>query len=273
MLTGDSSLLLFRPLVHERKIMDLQLAKKTALITGGSKGIGQATAHVLAEEGCSLILVAREKATLDQTADAIRGKYQVNVTTIPADLSTEAAVVKVAKEAGAIDILVNNAGAIPPGGLLDVDNETWRRAWDLKVFGFISLTRAIYPSMAARRSGVIINIIGSAGEKFPPAYIAGATGNASLMAFTRALGRASSADGIRVVAINPAGTETDRHIMLLRDQAQRQLGDPERWRELDKKLPFGRAAHPSEIAYAAAFLASPRSGYTSGTVLTIDGGG
>jgi NAD(P)-dependent dehydrogenase (short-subunit alcohol dehydrogenase family) len=93
------------------------------------------------------------------------------------------------------------------------------------------------------------------------------------MAFTRALGRASPADGIRVVAINPAGTETDRHIMLLRDQAQRELGDPERWRELDKKLPFGRAAHPSEIAYAAAFLASPRSGYTSGTVLTIDGGG
>jgi NAD(P)-dependent dehydrogenase (short-subunit alcohol dehydrogenase family) len=253
--------------------MDLQLTGKRALITGGSKGIGQATAHVLAAEGCDLVLVAREKAALDETANAVRAKYQVNVTTMPADLSAEAAIGKVAKDAGAIDILVNNAGAIPPGGLLDVDNETWRRAWDLKVFGFISLTRAIYPAMAARKAGVIINIIGSAGEKFPPAYIAGATGNASLMAFTRALGRASSADGIRVVAINPAGTETDRHIMLLRDQAQRQLGNPERWRELDKKLPFGRAAHPSEIAYAAAFLASPRSGYTSGTVLTIDGGG
>ncbi|MGE0750333.1 MAG: short-chain dehydrogenase/reductase [Variibacter sp.] len=253
--------------------MDLQLAGKRALITGGSKGIGAAIAHVLAEEGCDLVLVAREKAALDGTANAIRSKRQVDIATISADLSSEDAVRNVAKEVGAVDILVNNAGAIPPGSLLDVDNETWRRAWDLKVFGFISLTRAIYPSMAARKSGVIVNIIGSAGEKFPPTYIAGAAGNASLMAFTRALGRASPADGIRVVAINPAGTETDRHIMLLRDQAQRQLGDPERWRELDKKLPFGRAAHPSEIAYAAAFLASPRSGYTSGTVLTIDGGG
>jgi NAD(P)-dependent dehydrogenase (short-subunit alcohol dehydrogenase family) len=253
--------------------MDLQLAGKRALITGGSKGIGAAIAHVLAEEGCDLVLVAREKAALDATANAIRSKRQVNIATISADLSSEDAVRKVANEVGAVDILVNNAGAIPPGSLLDIDNETWRRAWDLKVFGFISLTRAIYPSMAARKAGVIVNIIGSAGEKFPPTYIAGATGNASLMAFTRALGRASPADGIRVVAINPAGTETDRHIMLLRDQAQRQLGDPERWRELDKKLPFGRAAHPAEIAYAAAFLASPRSGYTSGAVLTIDGGG
>jgi NAD(P)-dependent dehydrogenase (short-subunit alcohol dehydrogenase family) len=252
--------------------MDLQLTGKRALVTGGSKGIGQATAHILAAEGCDLVLVAREKAALDETANAVRAKYQVNVTTMPADLSAEAAIGKVAKDAGAIDILVNNAGAIPPGGLLDVDNETWRRAWDLKVFGFISLTRAIYPAMAARKAGVIINVIGSAGEKFPPGYIAGASGNASLMAFSRALGRASTADGIRVVAINPGATATARHEMLLRNRAQKELGDADRWRDFHKSLPFSRAGTPEEIGYAVAFLASPRSGYTSGTVLTIDGG-
>src|ERR1700726_3657647 len=157
--------------------MDLQIKGKRALITGGSKGIGQATANVLADEGCDLVLVARDQQALDQTADAIRGRRQVSVTTIAADLSTDEAVRKIARQAGEIDILVNNAGAIPPGGLLDVDNETWRRDWDLKVFGFISLTRLIYPSMAARKSGVVINVIGAAGEKFPAGYIAGATGN------------------------------------------------------------------------------------------------
>lgn len=253
--------------------MDLQLAGKRALITGGSKGIGLATAHVLAEEGCDLILVARDKAALEQAAGTVRSRHQVNVTTVSADLSADDAITRVAREAGTIDILVNNAGAIPPGGLLDVGDATWRRAWDLKVFGFISFTRAVYPSMAARKSGVVVNVIGSAGERFPPTYIAGASGNAALMAFTRALGRAAPADGIRVVAINPAGTATERHEMLLRDRAQREFGDPERWQEFNASLPFSRAASPAEIAYAVAFLASPRSGYTSGTVLTIDGGG
>ena len=98
--------------------MDLQLAGKTVLITGGSKGIGKASAEVLAEEGCNLILVARDPATLNETAAEIRAKRQVNVRTIAADLSSDAAVRKVAQEAGELDILVNNAGAIPPGDVL-----------------------------------------------------------------------------------------------------------------------------------------------------------
>jgi NAD(P)-dependent dehydrogenase (short-subunit alcohol dehydrogenase family) len=252
--------------------MDLQIKGKRALITGGSKGIGQAAANVLADEGCDLILVARDQQALDAAANAIRGRRQVSVATIAADLSTDEAVQRVARQAGEIDILVNNAGAIPPGGLLDVDNDTWRRAWDLKVFGFISLTRAVYAAMAARKSGVIINVIGAAGEKFPSSYIAGAAGNASLMAFSRALGRGSTADGIRVVGINPGATATERLEMLMRDRAQKQFGDPERWREMFKDLPFGRAGKPEEIGYAVAFLASPLSGYTSGTIVTIDGG-
>jgi NAD(P)-dependent dehydrogenase (short-subunit alcohol dehydrogenase family) len=253
--------------------MDLQLAGKTVLITGGSKGIGRATAEVLAEEGCNLILVARDASLLDQAAAEIRAKQQVNVRVIPADLSSDASVRTVAREAGDIDILVNNAGAIPPGDLLSIDDERWRQAWDLKVFGYISFCRVIYAQMKARRAGVIINVVGSAGEKFPTAYIAGAAGNASLMAFTRALGKGAPADGLRVVAINPGPVETDRLIMLRRAEAQQKFGDPDRWRELTAAMPFGRAATPREIGNAVAFLASPVSGYTTGTVLTIDGGG
>lgn len=252
--------------------MDLQLGGKRALITGGSKGIGRATAEVLADEGCDVTLVARDAALLEQAATAIRARRQVNVRAIPADLSSDETVRRVAAEAGDIDILVNNAGAIPPGDLLSVDNETWRRAWDLKVFGFISFCRSVYPRMAARKAGVIVNVVGAAGEKFPSGYIAGAAGNASLMAFTRALGRQAPADGVRVVGINPGPVATDRLIMLQRDRAAKTLGDAERWQELFAGMPFGRAATPAEIGYAVAFLASPRSGYTSGTILTIDGG-
>lgn len=252
--------------------MDLGLAGKRALITGGSKGIGRATAALLAEEGCDITIVARGAATLEEAAGAIRAKRQVNVRPIAADLSTDEAVRRVADQAGEIDILVNNAGAIPPGGLVAVDNDAWRRAWDLKVFGFISLCRAIYPRMAARRSGVIVNVIGAAGEKFPPGYIAGAAGNAALMGFTRALGRAAPHDGVRVVGINPGPVATERLILLQRDRAGKELGDAERWRELLSGMPFGRAATPEEIANSVAFLASARSGYTSGAILTIDGG-
>ncbi len=252
--------------------MDLHLAGKRALITGGSKGIGRACALLLAEEGVDLILVARDPAALDKTASDVRTRHQVSVQTIAVDLSTDAAVVAVARDAGAIDILVNNAGAIPPGGLLAVDDATWRRAWDLKVFGFISLCRAIYPTMAARRTGVIVNVIGSAGEKLSPNYLAGTTGNAGLIAFTRALGTSSPKDGVRVVGINPGPTATARMEMLMRDRAKASLGDADRWPELCANMPFGRPGTPEEIANAVAFLASARSAYTSGTILTIDGG-
>jgi NAD(P)-dependent dehydrogenase (short-subunit alcohol dehydrogenase family) len=252
--------------------MDLHLTGKRALITGGSKGIGRASAETLADEGCDVTLVSRDAAALETAASAIRARRQVAVRTIAADLSHQEAVERVAAEAGEIDILVNNAGAIPPGSLTAVDNETWRRAWDLKVFGYISLCRAVYPSMAARRAGVIVNVIGAAGESFDPNYIAGSTGNASLMAFTRALGRGAKRDGVRVVGINPGPIATARMEMLMRTRAAKELGDAERWQEMTAGMAYGRAGTPEEIGAAVAFLASVRSAYTNATIVTIDGG-
>jgi NAD(P)-dependent dehydrogenase (short-subunit alcohol dehydrogenase family) len=173
--------------------------------------------------------------------------------------------------AGDLDLLFNNAGAIPPGGLQAVDDARWRAAWDLKVFGFISLARALYPKLAAR-GGVIVNIIGAAGETMPPDYIAGASGNAALMAFTRALGKSAPKDGVRVVGVNPGPVSTERLTSLLRVQAERELGDSDRWPELAASMPFGRFASAREVADAALFLASPRSAYTSAAILTIHGG-
>ncbi|MDU0961151.1 MAG: short-chain dehydrogenase/reductase, partial [Bradyrhizobium sp.] len=181
-------------------------------------------------------------------------------------------VTRLAQEAADIDILVNNAGDIPSGPIDKIDETTWRHAWDLKVFGFINLTRLVYAQMKARGSGVIINDIGAAGEKFDANYICGSAGNAALMAFTRALGSKSLADNIRVVGINPGPVGTDRHVTLLKTRARQQFGDESRYTEFQKGLPLGRPAHVREIADLMAFLASDRAGYTSGVIYTVDGG-
>ena len=131
--------------------MDLGLAGKRALITGGSAGIGRGTARILAEEGCDLILVSRSADKLDEAASEIRGRWQVDVATHPADLSQQAEVERLAATLGdGLDILVNNAGAIPGGDLQAIDDDHWRTAWDLKVFGYSGLSRAAYGALKAR---------------------------------------------------------------------------------------------------------------------------
>jgi NAD(P)-dependent dehydrogenase (short-subunit alcohol dehydrogenase family) len=253
--------------------MDLGLRGKKALITGASKGIGRACAEVLAEEGCDVALVSRTAADLEAARAEITGKYNVGVRVFPLDLSDSKNVDKVAAECADIDILVNNAGAIPGGNLDAVTEERWRTAWDLKVFGYINMTRRFYAQMRERRRGVIVNVLGAAGENPDFNYIAGSSGNASLMAFTRAMGGTAPRDGLRVMGINPGPVMTERLITLTKTRARDHLGDENRWQELMQGYAFGRAAKPEEIAWMAAFLASDRSGYTTGSIVTIDGGG
>ena len=252
--------------------MDLKIRGRTALITGASKGIGFATAAVLADEGCNLILVSRTAAALDAARQSLTKTSTVSVVTHALDVSKSSSVDQLVAAHPAVDILVNNAGAIPAGRLSEIDEERWRDAWELKVFGYVNMTRAFYAAMKKRGGGVIINIIGVAGERLEASYIAGSTGNAGLMAFTKAIGSASPADNIRVVGINPGPIATERLETIMRKRAQDRLGDPERWRELYKPLPFGRAGKPKEIAHMVAFLASDLSAYTTGTVITIDAG-
>ena len=253
--------------------MELGLRGRKALVTGASKGIGRACAEALAEEGCDVVLVARTAADLEAVRSAILAKHNVAVRYYPLDLSDSRSVDKLAAECPDVDILINNAGAIPGGNIDAVDEARWRQAWDLKVFGYVNMTRRFYALMRERRRGVIINIIGAAGENPDFDYVAGSSGNASLMAFTRAMGGTAPLDGLRVIGINPGPVLTDRLVTLMRTRAQTQFGDPERWTEYMKPLAFGRAAKPEEIAWMAVFLASDRSAYTTGSIVTIDGGG
>jgi hypothetical protein len=252
--------------------MDLKLAGKTALITGGSKGIGRATAEIFAAEGCNVIIVSRTADALAVVKAGIAQKSNVRVDAVAADLSDSRNVDRLAKDFPDIDILINNAGAIPGGTLLNVDEATWRKAWDLKVFGYVNMCRAFYALMKARGSGVIVNVVGNAADTHDPEYICGVAGNAALTAFSQSLGCVSAKDGIRVVALSPGPVETDRIVTLMKRKAKDRTGSEDNWQELRKPLPFQRCATPEEIGAAAVFLASPQSGYTSGSVVTIDAG-
>ena len=219
--------------------MDLGLRGRKALVTGASKGIGRACAEVLAEEGCDVVLVSRTSADLEAVRAKIAGEHNVSVRYFALNLSDSRNVDKLAAECADTDLLVNNAGAIPGGNLQQIDEQRWRQAWDLKVFGYINMTRRFY----------------------------------ALMAFTRAIGGTAPRDNLRVIGINPGPVMTERLITLMRTRAETQFGDPERWQELMQGYAFGRAAKPEEIGWMVAFLASERSAYTTGTIITIDGGG
>jgi NAD(P)-dependent dehydrogenase (short-subunit alcohol dehydrogenase family) len=252
--------------------MDLHLNGKTALITGASMGIGAHIAETLAAEGVNLHLTARSADKLETLKARILETYDVAVTLHPLDLATETAPAALAEVIEQVDILVNNAGAIPSGDLWDVGDAAWRKGFDLKVFGYINMCRAFYTQMKAAGGGVIINIIGNGGEVLDRDYIAGATGNISLMGFTRALGGYALDDNMRVVGINPGPVNTDRIYTMLKKWAEKDLGDSNRYQELADGYPLGRPAHCSEISDLVAFLASERSSYTTGTVFTVDGG-
>ena len=254
--------------------MDLGLQGRTVVITGGSKGIGLACAMRFAAEGCNLHLVSRDPGRLESARDAVRAKHRVEVALHPADLRDGQAVRRVAAAAGAVDVLVNNAGDIPGGSLLDIDEASWRHAWDLKLFGYVNMSREVLAGMKARHDrekvgGVIVNVIGMAGEKPSYEYICGAVANAGLAAFTKGLGGKTPEFGVRVLAVHPPATRTDRIMTLARNVAKQKYGDESRADEVLKDGSFGRVIEPEQVADTVAFLASDRAGQLSGVVLNL----
>lgn len=252
--------------------MDLGLSDQTALISGGSKGIGFAIANSLMAEDCNVILAGRSADDLQTAARSLEERFKRKAVISPFNAASPEERDQLVIKYPEIDILINCAGAIPAGAIDSIDDRRWRETWDTKVFGYINLARDYFVKMKQRRRGVIINIIGIAGERPDANYIAGCTGNAALIVFTKSLGGSSLYDGIRVVGVNPGPVATDRLIQLQKATAKSKFGDETRWPELLQSLPMQRAAKPEEIADTVVFLASKRSSYTSGTIVNVDGG-
>lgn len=252
--------------------MDLRFPPRhTVLITGGSRGIGAATARAFAAEGVERIhLVGRNPDKLDALRHQLGSGTEIIAH--PLDLSDPQERAQLRTVLNDVDILVNNAGAIPQGALQNADINAWQEAWDLKLWGYVELTRAALAVMTARGSGVILNIIGVSGERPDAGYLAGSMANSALMTMTRTVGAYSLDHGVRVLGINPGPVETDRIRDALRSRARSDFGDAERWADYIDTYPGRRMATADEVADAAVFLASPRSSYTSGCIMTLDGG-
>ena len=145
-------------------------------------------------------------------------------------------------------------------------------AWDLKVLGYLNVSRAYHAAMQKRVHGVIIKLTGLAADRLDAGYIAGSSGNAGLSAFPRTLGSSSLEHGIRVLAVSPGAVETERLVTLMRTRAADRLGDAKRRREFVNGLPLGNPATLEEVANVVVFAASDCASYMSGIVITVDGG-
>jgi 3-oxoacyl-[acyl-carrier protein] reductase/bacilysin biosynthesis oxidoreductase BacG len=257
--------------------MELGLGGKTVLITGGSKGIGKATAHAMAAEGARVVICSRSQGALDDAAAAIKKDTGKFVESIAVDLSTLDGVERAAAEAvrrlGRLDVLVNNAGAIKGGDFLSIPDEEWVAGWSLKLLGYIRMARAVFPRMREQGGGRIVNVVGMAARNPATTYMTGGTANAALINFTKALADLGAPSNILVTAVSPGPVKTDRWDSLQRQQAEAEGKDLETYiKEQSRSLPLGRIALPEEVADLVCFLASDRAAFLTGIAVTLDGG-
>ncbi len=252
------------------------LGGRTALVTGGSAGIGFATADRLASDGVRLALVARTEARLSEACTHLAGVHGVEVIPITADLSQpdapQRAVAQAADALGGIDILVNNAGSSPFGTLEAVSDDDWSSSIDLKLMGYVRCTRAVFGIMKEGGGGVIVNVVGMAGRSASPAYVLGSL-NAALLHFTKSVAELGGPHGIRVMAVNPGLTTTDRMEEAIEVWAADAGMTDEAFRAayLEDRVPLGRFTTPEDVAEAIAYLCSDAAAPATGSAIQLDG--
>jgi 3-oxoacyl-[acyl-carrier protein] reductase/bacilysin biosynthesis oxidoreductase BacG len=259
--------------------MDLNLGGKIAIVTGGSSGIGLACAKTLYAEGANVVIAAHEGVA--ETADLIQQSTRVDgetgVIPVKCDLSKEGQANEVVKKAidsfAKIDILVNCAGAARAGAFLELTAQDFLDAWNLKLLGYIRMVKAVVPHMIKQKDGRIINIVGAAAKTPSATFLTGSTANAALINFTRGISKELAPHNIRINAISPAPTETERAKRLAAQTAQaRNISIEEVMAESTQSIPIGRMIKPSEIGALAAFLLSDLAASITGAEMLIDGG-
>jgi NAD(P)-dependent dehydrogenase (short-subunit alcohol dehydrogenase family) len=255
--------------------MDLALKGKVAIVTGGSKGIGRATAIGFLNEGATVFVCARGKEALDETVAAAGHAGRERIHAISADLTQADAIKRVVAECverfGRVDILVNNAGSARTGDFMKLDDDAWLADWTLKFFGYVRMAREVLPHMERHREGVIVNIIGAAAINPRGNYMIGGAANAALNHFTKALAEEAAKSGVRVVGINPGPILTERLLKMRGGIAPATSAEADD--EAFKRMtPLGRVGKAEEVADLVLFLASQRAAFIDGANITIDGG-
>jgi NAD(P)-dependent dehydrogenase (short-subunit alcohol dehydrogenase family) len=261
--------------------MDLGLKGKTAVVTGASQGIGRAICRALFEEGVSVAMVAQSSDGLQQVARTIGGRAErdlgARLYPIVADLSLRAEVERAAADAirllGHVDILVNNAARAKTGDFFAMTEGDLQEVWQVKAFGYVRMVRALAPHMMERKAGSIINVIGNTARTPAEDFIIGSMVNAALVNFTRGIARELARHNVRINAISPGWTKTERLERKFEMQASSEgvsVEDVER-REA-RAIPIHRLATLDEIARLALLLASDCMPTMTGEDVVVDGG-
>jgi NAD(P)-dependent dehydrogenase (short-subunit alcohol dehydrogenase family) len=255
-------------------MMDLQLNGKHVLVTGGSRGIGLACARAFLAEGARVSLVGRSRANLDAALAALKARGYA-ATAFECDLADAAAALATANAAwehAPVDVLVNSAGAARRTPFDELQPAAWQAAMQAKFFTYINVMDPLIKRMGERGSGAVVNIVGMGGKVATTTHLAGGAANAALMLASAGLAAAYGPKGVRVNAVNPSLTFTDRLAEgFAVDARMRNISPQEVLQQAQARMPLGRLAQPEDIANAVVFLASPRAGYISGAVLSMDG--
>jgi NAD(P)-dependent dehydrogenase (short-subunit alcohol dehydrogenase family) len=252
--------------------MDLQLNGKTAIVTGASRGIGEAIARELSAEGMRLVLVARSADALKAIASSLPSEAIPLALDLRLPSAAGQAVAAAIEHLGSLDLLINNAGATKRGDFLALAEEDWEDGFALKFFGAMRCSRVAWPHLVRSR-GSIINIVGMGGRTGSADFAIGGAVNAALLNLTKVLADRGVRDGVRVNAVNPSSIRTDRLVERVQRVAREKgIDEDAAAGEMASAMRIARFGEPQEIAAVVAFLASPRSAYCHGSIVDVDGG-